>query len=233
MEARADAKQFATALDELGPGLVACFTPHDAANFSLLDEHRFRLISVRATLERSVDGLIEPSSITASVGWNMQTRSVAKEMGAEGIRAFAETIGATSRYFKDAQIPAARSLALYEKWINNSLTTGLADEVFLASVDGKPAALHTVKIKDDLGSVDLIGVLPAYQGRGLGAASLWAGINHLKNRGVSKIDVVTEAENVDAVRMYERAGFFLVQVQFVYHRTTGAPITTQSLPIGV
>ncbi len=217
MEPGTSSTDFAAALDQAGSGFVACFTPHDRVNLDLLQAQQFRLISVRATLQRSVNGLVEPTA-TPPTCWVVERRATAQHISPEVVRTFAEVIGATSRYFKDPMIPASRSLHLYETWITNSLRTDLADEFLLGTIDGEPAAMHTVKVKGDTGIVDLIGVRPQFQRLGLGPAVLWAGLEHLRDRGVSTIEVVTEAENVGAVRMYERCGFLLEQTEFVFHR---------------
>jgi len=57
------------------------------------------------------------------------------------------------------------------------------------------------------GEVKLIGVLPAWRGRGLGRALLRWGVRHLKGRGVPTIALAVSAANVHALRLYEAHGF--------------------------
>ncbi len=57
------------------------------------------------------------------------------------------------------------------------------------------------------GEVKLIGVLPAWRGRGLGRALLRWGVRHLQGRGVPTIALAVSAANMHALRMYEAHGF--------------------------
>ena len=57
------------------------------------------------------------------------------------------------------------------------------------------------------GEVKLIGVLPAWRGRGLGRALLRWGIRRLQGRGVPTIALAVSAANEHALRLYEAHGF--------------------------
>jgi mycothiol synthase len=58
-----------------------------------------------------------------------------------------------------------------------------------------------------LGEVGLIGVLPAWRGRGLGRALLRWGIAELRSRGVGRIVLAVEAANDRATALYRSHGF--------------------------
>jgi len=60
---------------------------------------------------------------------------------------------------------------------------------------------------DGYGWVALIGVLPAWRGRGLGRELLHWGVDYLRRRGARKIELSAEAMNERATRIYRRAGF--------------------------
>ncbi len=61
------------------------------------------------------------------------------------------------------------------------------------------------------GEVSLVGVLPAWQGRGLGRELLRWGIGRLRRHGVATIELSVEARNQRALRLYERPGFERVE----------------------
>jgi mycothiol synthase len=61
------------------------------------------------------------------------------------------------------------------------------------------------------GDVALIGVLPEWQGRGIGRALLIWGIDHLRALAAADITLTVEARNQPALRLYERTGFVPVQ----------------------
>ncbi len=58
-----------------------------------------------------------------------------------------------------------------------------------------------------LGEVGLIGVLPAWRGRGLGREALRWGVNELRGRGAGRIVLAVEAANERATRLYRSHGF--------------------------
>jgi mycothiol synthase len=57
------------------------------------------------------------------------------------------------------------------------------------------------------GSVGLVGVVPAWRGRGLGRELLRWAVGELRRRGIEPIDLSVEAENEAATRLYRAHGF--------------------------
>lgn len=57
------------------------------------------------------------------------------------------------------------------------------------------------------GSIRLLGVLPAYRGRGLGRWLLLWGIERLRSEGIEHIELSVDAQNANAMLLYRSAGF--------------------------
>ena len=55
--------------------------------------------------------------------------------------------------------------------------------------------------------IEPVGLLPEYQGRGLGKGLLSAGLNHAAKQGASRATVGAWRGNHTALAMYERLGF--------------------------
>lgn len=75
---------------------------------------------------------------------------------------------------------------------------------------GRLAASHWTKIADPdgaVGEVYVVGVDPDYQGRGLGGYVTALGLSHLRDRGVSTIELYVEGDNEPAIATYRRQGF--------------------------
>lgn len=198
---------------DAAPDFVACFSVYSRANFQALQRLGFQLISVRNTYARRLDGLDAGKSLP---GLALATQAP-RRVQPEDLAPLATVIGETSRYFKDERLSRAACQRVYETWLANSLFHGNAVDSVLAFKGDTLAGIHTVKMKANIGVVDLIGVLPELQHDGLGTALLLAGARVMRERGARDIEVVTENENVPACRFYQKLGFRLSSVQFVWH----------------
>ncbi|RKE20555.1 mycothiol synthase [Streptomyces sp. TLI_171] len=89
---------------------------------------------------------------------------------------------------------------------------------FLAERDGRLVGFHWTKVQPDgLGEVYVVGVDPAEQGNGLGKALTAAGLRYLiLERGLPTVMLYVDADNGAAVRVYERLGFAVHEVDLMY-----------------
>ncbi|MFB7617632.1 mycothiol synthase [Kitasatospora sp. NPDC056181] len=111
---------------------------------------------------------------------------------------------------------------------------------FLATRDGRVVGYHWTKVHPAtatgpaLGEVYVVGVDPAEQGSGLGRALTAAGLRHLTGggpgeRGLGTVLLYVDADNPAAVRVYERLGFTIHEVDLMYR----AEYRTHREPSGV
>ncbi|MBD0673556.1 mycothiol synthase [Streptomyces sp. CBMA156] len=98
---------------------------------------------------------------------------------------------------------------------------------FLATRAGTVVGFHWTKVhpatatEPELGEVYVVGVDPAEQGSGLGRALTAAGLRHLTGtgpgeRGLETVLLYVDADNPAAVRVYERLGFTVHEVDLMY-----------------
>lgn len=210
-----DEAELRSLLDRERPDLACCFAAYARANIVALERLGFSLISVRQTYERQLD-VADPAPVLPGVDLVLCSETEARP-SREEVQALAAVIGPTSRYFKDERIPADRSLRLYETWLTNSLRGGYADDGVLAYVGGRFAGAITLKVGKSRGLIDLLGVLPHAQSKGLGNALLSRGAARLRALGATAMETVTEAENIPGCRLYQRNGFVLSETELVYH----------------
>ncbi len=86
---------------------------------------------------------------------------------------------------------------------------------------GKLLGFHWTKVHSgDLGEVYIVGVDPAAQGRGVGAALTLIGLHHLAERlsdsSAPTVMLYVEADNSAAVKTYQRLGFDVFSVDAAY-----------------
>jgi mycothiol synthase len=72
-----------------------------------------------------------------------------------------------------------------------------------------------------LGEVYVLGVDPAYQGRGLGIALTLAGLQHLRSRGVEDVMLYVDGDNTAAIATYRRLGFERTTLDVMYAGPSG------------
>lgn len=78
------------------------------------------------------------------------------------------------------------------------------------------AGFHWTKRVGEIGEVYVLGIAPRAQGRGYGKTLLQAGLSHLSEHGVSEIELYVDRAEAVAVRMYESAGFRVVNRDVCY-----------------
>lgn len=91
--------------------------------------------------------------------------------------------------------------------------------LFVARRGGEVAGFHWTKQHGDgLGEVYVIAVAPEHEGRGLGRVLLQRGLDQLSGSGDERVQLYVEADQERVVRMYDRAGFTVGQVDTSYRR---------------
>lgn len=77
--------------------------------------------------------------------------------------------------------------------------------------EGRLAGFCWTKVHADhdppIGEIYVIGVDPDFHGRGLGGPMTLAGLEHLSSTGVTLANLYVEADNVPALKVYDRLGF--------------------------
>jgi len=86
----------------------------------------------------------------------------------------------------------------------------------LRSATGRAHAADSDEGAGRRGEVYVVGVHPAYQGRGLAGPLTGLGTAHLARQGVTTIDLYVDGDNTRALATYRRAGFEDAAIHVVY-----------------
>ena len=93
-------------------------------------------------------------------------------------------------------------------------------EIWIADAS-EPVGFCHVEHRGALGYIQALGVLPAFAGRGAGAALLSRAIHSLRATA-ERIELCTEEDNARARRLYARAGFSLAREAFTLRKSLSA-----------
>lgn len=201
-----------------GDYMICCFTDFNSQIIRNLQIEGYKFISTKNTYLLSSISTLE-KALKEKQRSDILRFSENSQVGTQlDYSDLMQTIAEKGRYFKDHLISKEKAYNVYSHWINNSLHNGFADEAIYFEENGIMQGLITLKEREGFACIDLIIVNPSLQGKGIGLALLAKFVDVMKERGLSKILVETEAENIEANRFYQRNGFRLENFQLVFHK---------------
>jgi ribosomal protein S18 acetylase RimI-like enzyme len=180
-----------------------------------LSNFGFRVVEMSLTL----DGLVSAGSWSRSVSVgqairyaNLRDRDTVCDLATRAFR--------FSRFHLDPQVPIGLADRIKGLWARNYFSGERGDGMVVAESDGQVVGfLQLLWGQHDTLIIDLIGVAPESQGRGLGRAMIChAALNGTgDNRRPTKILVGTQAANSPSMRLYESLGLRVRSAKYVLH----------------
>jgi ribosomal protein S18 acetylase RimI-like enzyme len=194
------------------PGLYTCRVPTaDLENAGLAADNGFRVVDVNVTLERRGGESFAGDAVAPATPDQH-----------DALLDIAGSCFRYSRFHLDPGIPRPLADRVKREWVRSFIEGRRGIELLAATAGDEPlgflAVLETV---DDARVIDLVGVAPHAQGRGIGQA-LVANFAHRHGNGTRILRVGTQASNVPSLRLYEKLGFRVVSSAYVLHRHVGA-----------
>ena len=172
----------------------------------------FSLTGIRVTCTSDVT--IDALSVTSDAF----TVRPAEEADVPELERIAASSHSESRFYADGHFSRDSCESLYRTWIRRSCE-GWADGVLVADLGGQPQAYISLHVRaPDEGAIGLFAVASNARKMGIGRALVRAGLGWFRDRQVKRVTVVTQAHNVAALRLYQRAGFFVSQVDLWFHK---------------
>jgi GNAT superfamily N-acetyltransferase len=171
----------------------------------------FRVIDVNVTLER------EPLSEEGGNHPDCQIGEFNKEHH-DCIAEIAESCFVYSRFHLDPRISNEVANRIKREWVENCMSGARGDRLWVAQWDGKTVGfLAEMNLQQNgvlTAVIDLVGVGRQHQGQGIGRTLVE---NVLCSTEADRVRVGTQAANVPSLRLYENAGFRIVETQYVLH----------------
>jgi GNAT superfamily N-acetyltransferase len=123
-----------------------------------------------------------------------------------------------SRFSLDPHFGYAKSQELYREWFRKSFYEGYCQHFLTYLRDDRPVGFATLKTKERVGFIDLLGVSESEQGKGIGSALIQSVEQQAASMGFSVVKIVTQGHNIAALRTYQRAGYMTDSVSVFYHK---------------
>lgn len=178
-----------------------------------LEDAGFHLQDIRVTLQHDQPGPLAPPEGSRT---SIRSATLADLPALEAIAAHSYQ---QTRFYNDPKFGADQASALYRTWIRNSVN-GYADLVLTAEWDGIPAGYITCHMDSQqlIGRIGLVGVSEPARGIGTGTKLVNHALKWFQSQNAAAVQVVTQAANLSAIRLYQHTGFFIQDVSLWYHR---------------
>ena len=187
----------------------------------LAEQHGFRLMEVRLTLERKLIDW-KPGPIPREVGDVLIRAYQPSDLPA--MQAITRNSYTTTHFVVDPCFSKERSQAFYETWVQNSCE-GYEEMVLVAEEQGEVIGFLTGRfipppIEEDAPDCQLMltGVTGQLRGKGVGLEMLRCGTDWFVQRGCKHIIGVVQAPNIPIQRALQRLGFVSQSAMLYYHK---------------
>lgn len=126
--------------------------------------------------------------------------------------------GEFSRFKKDINFINNEFNFLYTEWIKKAINKEIANEVIVYKYNNKICGFISYKI-NHLNNliIGLIAVKTSEQGHGIGKSIMQYIETIAVDKGIRKVIVSTQLENVKAVAFYKSCGYKLLEKQEIFH----------------
>ncbi len=184
---------------------------------AILTELGFQIVDVNLTLalcpERS-DKVVSANGVQVSE----TCRASSADAETHPLATISGECFQLSRFHLDPRFCNKVADRIKHQWIVNCLRGDRGDRIWNARVDGCYAGFlaATTLPERNAAVIDLIGVAPGFQGRGVGGALVQTFLNHYCE-SVETCLVGTQAANTPSLRLYQKYGFLCDSSAYVLH----------------
>jgi dTDP-4-amino-4,6-dideoxy-D-galactose acyltransferase len=124
--------------------------------------------------------------------------------------------GVYSRFKTDSNFQNNEFEKMYLHWIKNALLDP-NNHVLVKIVDNQLVGFLLLSLKEDFGRIELISVDEKYQKNGIGMDLIQSAENICTEKNIDCLKVATQGKNVNALNLYQKKGFLIIDTKFIYH----------------
>ena len=194
---------------------IDCFyflaTSDDDQTVVCAENDNYHLVDIRVTL---VVKITDQSRI------DRRENSIrfANEEDIAPLRKIAGISYTNTRFFSDRHFDREKCRQLYEVWIEKCVRAQNGC-VFVWDFQNQAVAYVTAAINTDrTGSIELVGVSPEWQGKGIGKKLIQAATDYFYENQVFSVTTVTQGRNIHALMLYQKCGFSIQSIELWYHK---------------
>jgi ribosomal protein S18 acetylase RimI-like enzyme len=174
------------------------------ARVAAFEDAEFRVVDVNVTLARTGTRAASQPSVRA-----------AGDRDRDAVLAIAGSSFRYSRFHLDPRIDDGLANHVKREWARSYVEGRRGLELLVAEADGRVAGFLAVLEDADARVIDLVGVSPELQGRGVGSALVAA---FSARHEPHELRVGTQVANAPSLRLYANHGFVPASAAYVLHR---------------
>lgn len=126
--------------------------------------------------------------------------------------------GEYSRFYLDKNFKRQEFQRLYKRWIDNSIEKVSDYKIFVAEDGEKIIGFITVGKKNDgLSDIGLLAVSSEARGKRVATQLIQFAKEFSLKHNLNKLQVVTQLDNTPACKLYEKTGFKIKEINYIYH----------------
>jgi ribosomal protein S18 acetylase RimI-like enzyme len=169
----------------------------------------FRMVDVRLTLARTLNNTPD-----AATGEGAIRQAVNSDL--PRLEELAAASYHSTRFYFDRRFARDRVDELYRIWIRNEYNNPTA-KVWVVDHAARLAGYTSCTVRGSDSEIGLVAVGEGTRGTGKALSLLEHSLSWAASSGAKQVTVVTQARNVAALRLYERAGFRCRNTEIWYH----------------
>lgn len=161
-------------------------------------------IQFAKVLEKKLGQGDDETQVVNNLPWNQEILDISKESFQY------------SRFFNDPKLPKEQAKNIYLHWAECAF--GQKDKYFVISKrQGRIAGYILFSLDGEDSTIELIAVDKKYQGQKVGRSLIEKMEAFLIDKGINKIKVGTQVNNISAAQFYLKRGFIYVGCGSMYH----------------
>jgi ribosomal protein S18 acetylase RimI-like enzyme len=195
----------------------------DIATIHVLESEKFQLMDILMTFIFEFDDVKHRRILDESANENNLVirpfTSTDINNTLSDLKEIAQASFSADHFHTDPRFPKEKVDDLYAEWIYNCCCKNRANVVLIAQHGHKIAGFITCKVHEPqhYGVIELVAVHRNFRGRGIGSSLVDAALGWFSKQ-VNKVYVGTQITNMEALRLYQHAGFKFVKSNATFHR---------------